>query len=231
MEMVKMKKIKGTIKVETGLHIGAGSDTIEIGGMDNPIVRDPFTGEPYIPGSSLKGKIRSLVEWKENRVSKGNNNGGPCNCGECDVCRVFGVAAGGGKDEENAKNRGPTRLIVRDAVLSDVWKVRFRNGEPIVESKFENTIDRISGKAKHPRPLERVVPGVEFEFELSYRVLDVGSGPEQDEDNFKKIVQEGLALLEQDYLGGMGSRGSGRIRFVNLVDEEGNSIDLGGAPK
>jgi len=228
MEMVRMKKIKGKIKVETGLHIGSGSDTIEIGGMDNPIVRDPFTGEPYIPGSSLKGKMRSLVEWKENRVSKDNNNGGPCNCGECEVCRVFGVAAGGGKDEEKAQKRGPTRLIVRDAVLSNTWRERFHNGEPIVESKFENTINRISGKAEHPRPLERVVPGVEFNFEISYRVLDVGEGPDQDEKNFKKIVQESLALLEQDYLGGMGSRGSGRIRFVDLVDEEGNSIDLAG---
>jgi CRISPR-associated protein Csm3 len=226
MQMVKTKKITGKIKVNTGLHIGAGSDTVEIGGMDNPIIRNPLTGEPYIPGSSIKGKMRSLIEWKENRVAK--NNGKPCDCGECDVCRVFGVSAGGSGSEEKALRRGPTRLIVRDAVLSEEWREKYANGEQIIESKFENTINRLSGTASNPRPVERVVPGVEFVFELSYRVLDLGDGPDKDIENLMSIVKAGLTLLENDYLGGMGSRGSGRISFLDLKDEEENPIELNG---
>jgi len=226
MKMTEIKKIQGKIRVETGLHIGAGSDTVEIGGMDQPIIRNPLTGEPYIPGSSIKGKMRSLIEWKENRVAE--SNGKPCSCGECDVCRVFGVSAGSKDDEQKAAMRGPTRIIVRDAYLTDEWRQKYESGDQIVESKYENTINRLSGTAEHPRPLERVIPGVEFDFELSYRVLDLGEGPDRDQENFTRIVKTGLALLENDYLGGMGSRGSGRISFNELKDGDKNSIDLTG---
>ena len=62
MRLKEIKSIKGKIVLKTGLHIGAGSDEIHIGGIDTPVVKDPLKGWPYIPGSSLKGKIRTLLE-------------------------------------------------------------------------------------------------------------------------------------------------------------------------
>ena len=69
MKLVRIYTITGTIETVTGLHIGAGKDSIEIGGMDNPVIKHPHTGEHYIPGSSLKGKVRSLRS-EERRVGK-----------------------------------------------------------------------------------------------------------------------------------------------------------------
>src|SRR6202158_3439962 len=53
--------LEGDLECQTGLHIGAGKGSLEIGGADNPVVKDAF-GLPYIPGSSLRGKLRSLLE-------------------------------------------------------------------------------------------------------------------------------------------------------------------------
>lgn len=224
MKQIAQKKLTGLIIVKTGLHIGAGNDKVEIGGMDNPIIRNPMTREPYIPGSSLKGKMRALLEWQFNKVS--SNDGKPCSCGKpiCEICRVFG-SANSKKNNDDAKKRGPTRLIVRDAVLHEDDAEKFKNGKPIVEEKSENSLNRITAAA-NPRPIERVVPGIRFRFELVYRVIDDGDGGTQDEENFKKVVCKGLQLLENDYLGGGGSRGNGRIVFAELQDESGNSVDI-----
>ena len=228
MKYITTKKISGKIVVKTGLHIGAGNEKVEIGGMDNPIIRNPLTNEPYIPGSSIKGKMRSIMEWKLDKINKGNNNpkdlGKPCPCGkpECQVCRVFGSA---NSKSEEAKGRGPTRLIVRDAVLSADWKKTFDEGKSIVEEKNENSLNRITAEAT-PRPIERVVPGVEFNFEISYRVIDTGDNGSTDEKNFNEVVLESLKLLQNDYLGGGGSRGNGQIEFKDLVDEKNNPITL-----
>lgn len=221
MRLVKVKKIIGKIKIETGLHIGAGNDAIEIGGMDNPIIRAPLTNLPYIPGSSLKGKMRSLLEWKLGKIQE--NNGNPCNCGkpDCPVCRVYGVAVTRSAGE-TVKERGPTRIVVRDAHLSEEFKSKL---DEIVEEKNENSINRITAMA-NPRPLERVVPGVTFDFEIAYRIIDTGDGGKTDEDFFKPAVLDVLKLLESDYLGGGGSRGNGKIKFVDLQDEEGHEITL-----
>ena len=229
MKYITTKKISGKIVVKTGLHIGAGNEKVEIGGMDNPIIRNPLTNEPYIPGSSIKGKMRSIMEWKLDKINKGNNNpkdlGKPCPCGktECQVFRVFG-SANSTKSEE-VKGRGPTRLIVRDAVLSEDWKKKFDEGKSIVEEKNENSLNRITAEAT-PRPIERVVPGVEFNFEISYRVIDTGDNGSTDEKNFNEVVLESLKLLQNDYLGGGGSRGNGQIEFKDLVDEKNNPITL-----
>jgi CRISPR-associated protein Csm3 len=221
----EIKKISGIIRVETGLHIGAGNDKVEIGGMDNPIIRDPRTQEPYIPGSSLKGKMRSLIEWQLNKVMQ--NQGDPCKCGECDVCRVFGTAAADKKTEskEKALKRGPTRIIVRDAFLSEKYRQEFRSGGVLVEEKSENSLNRITAFAT-PRPIERVVPGTEFTFTIMYKILDADDDGEQDYKNYHDIVLTSLALLQHDYLGGGGSRGNGRISFHNLQDENEKSIEL-----
>jgi CRISPR-associated protein Csm3 len=222
MKQKELKKITGKIKVKTGLHIGAGNDKVEIGGMDNPVIRNPLTREPYIPGSSIKGKMRSLLEWKENKVKRSDGN--PCKCGEpdCPICRIFGSGNSGNKgDQEKAKSRGPTRLIIRDAELTAEYKKKFKNGKPILEDKTENGLNRITALA-NPRHIERVVPDVEFNFELVYRVLDIDDNGEKDEELFKSVVLEGLRLLQNDYLGGGGSRGNGRIAFLDLMVTDGN---------
>lgn len=222
MKQIDTKKLSGKIVVKTGLHIGAGNDKVEIGGMDNPIIRNPLTHEPYIPGSSIKGKMRSLMEWKFDKLK--STGGKVCYCGlpECKVCRVFGSA---NTKSEEAKDRGPTRLIVRDAVLTKEWKEKFRNGNSIVEEKNENSLNRITAEA-NPRPIERIVPGVEFDFEISYRVIDTDDGGKTDENYFKEVVLESLKLLQDDYLGGGGSRGNGQIEFKDLVDEDNNPVNL-----
>jgi len=224
-KLIKIKEINGKIKLLTGLHIGAGNDKIEIGGMDNPIIKDPATGAPYIPGSSIKGKMRSLIEWKLNKVL--SNHGDPCNCGECDVCTVFGTAAAEKKGETIAKalRRGPTRIIVRDAHLSEEYKKKFEDGYQLIEEKYENSLNRITAVA-NPRPVERVIPGVEFDFSLAYKVLDRDDQGKTDEKLFEDIVLYALAALQEDYLGGGGSRGNGRIQFVQLTDETGKSVNL-----
>lgn len=222
MKQLALKKITGKLVVVTGLHIGGGNEKVEIGGMDNPVIRNPLTQEPYIPGSSIKGKMRSLLEWKLGKVLE--TNGKPCSCGkaDCEICRVFGSA---NKSSDGDKAKGPTRIIVRDAVLSDEWKKKFNEGKPIVEEKNENSLNRITAEA-NPRPIERVVPGVEFDFEIAYRVIDTGDGGKTDNDYFETIVKEGLRLLQNDYLGGGGTRGNGQISFENLKDENGADISL-----
>lgn len=221
MKQIETKKISGKIVVKTGLHIGAGNEKVEIGGMDNPIIRNPLTHEPYIPGSSLKGKMRSIMEWKTGKLEK--TGGKVCSCGlaDCEICRVFGSA----NNSDSANDRGPTRLIVRDAVLTDEWKEKFKSGLPLVEEKNENSLNRITAEA-NPRPIERVVPGVEFDFEISYRVIDTGDGGKMDRDYFESVVKESLKILQSDYLGGGGSRGNGQIEFADLKDENGNAITL-----
>lgn len=224
MKQIEMKRITGKIVVKTGLHIGAGNDKVEIGGMDNPIIRNPITREPYIPGSSIKGKMRSLLEWKLGVLK--NTNGKPCSCGkaDCPICRVFG-SANNSKTSDDAKSRGPTRLIVRDAILSAEDSKKLEDGKPIVEEKSENSLNRITAEAM-PRPIERVVPGVSFDFEMSYRVIDTEDGGETDRKLFTSVVLEAMKMLQEDYLGGGGSRGSGQIEFKDLKDEKGNPINL-----
>lgn len=226
MKQIKLKIISGNIEVKTGLHIGAGNDKIEIGGMDNPVIKNPFTREPYIPGSSIKGKIRALLEWKLNKVQP--SDGAPCKCGkpECEVCRIFGCGNSGSNDGiEKARKRGPTRLIIRDAELTAEYKKKFKEGKAILEDKIENGLNRITAEA-NPRHLERVVPGVQFSFELVFRVIDMDDGGTQDEKLFNDVVLDGLRLLQNDYLGGGGTRGNGRIAFIDLKDEIGKQIEL-----
>ena len=206
MKLERVRTIKGAIRVITGLHIGASSESIEIGGLDNPIIKDPLPGskEPYIPGSSLKGKLRSLIEIKEGRfASKGN----PCDCGkrDCPVCPVFGTSAA-----KHPEDLGPTRVVVRDATLTKEWRKRFKEGDLPMEIKYENAINRITGVA-NPRPLERVPASVEFDFNISFKVF------EGDPEEYFTTLLRGMHMLELDALGGSGSRGCGQVKFVNIV--------------
>jgi len=230
MKLVKIKRITGTIRVATGLRIGGGDAGMEIGGMDNPVIRNKANNEPYIPGSSLKGKMRSLMEWESDRLHpKGDTHQCPTHdeAAMCPVCRVFGVPASHSKDLNDPKTfkLGPTRLVVRDAPLSEKSRKDLLQGFPITEEKSENTINRITAVA-NPRPMERVVPGTEFDLDIAFKIIDLNDGGKIDEDNFNKVVLKALALVEEDYLGGGGSRGSGKVEFVNLKDETGKDITL-----
>lgn len=211
-QLKSYKKITGKIEIKTGLHIGGSADTIEIGGNDNPIIKHPLTNEPYIPGSSLKGKMRSLLEWKLGKIDPRGDVHGWCNENECPICRIFGTA------DDKAK-LGPSRLIVRDAELDPKYKEEMENQQlsvfDIVEDKYENTINRITARA-NPRPLERVVSGVKFAFEMTYRVFDFGGDDGATDEKLFKYVQQGLKLIQNDALGGSTSRGCGKIEFVDL---------------
>lgn len=200
--------MRGTIRVVTGLHIGAGNESIEIGGLDLPVIKNPRTLQPYIPGSSLKGKMRFLTEWATPGALHSDGNVHSCTDTDCVICRVFGP--GKSQDANNAAGRGPTRLIVRDAALR-LPEGQEYDPELFLEVKHENTIDRMTGTAKNPRPLERVVPDTRFAFEIAFRVLD-----EADYAGFAAVV-EAMGRLEADTLGGSGSRGSGKIAFENMT--------------
>lgn len=208
MELKKYMVITGTIKCETGLHIGGSAQEMEIGGVDLPVIKHPVTKEPYIPGSSLKGKMRSELEKKYNKI----NGNEPCGCGkpDCLICLVFGP-------HKNTKhNLGPTRILVRDCALSQKSRQEYTNlakekGIDYIEKKTENIIDRKSGTAKSPRTQERVPAGAEFDMEITLQVFDTDK-----EENLKKLVKEGIELVQKSYLGGSGSRGYGKVSFLNM---------------
>lgn len=214
----KYQIISGTIICETGLRIGGSTENIEIGGMENLIIRHPLTDEPYIPGSSLKGKVRSLLEYQhgrrdrrgQNKGEGGRDNGEPCECGRCMVCRVFGP------HKNPSHQLGPTRALFRDATLTEesrtvLLEAQQSRGVMFAEVKTENLVNRLTGTAEHPRTQERVPSGTEFEFEISVRIF------EGDKDEVMGFLEEGLALLQQDYLGGSGSRGYGKVRLEYQV--------------
>ena len=204
------RTISGVVTCETGLRIGGSKESIEIGGMENPIIRHPITDEPYIPGSSLKGKVRSLLEYKYDRRDqrnnpKGTDNGEPCECGRCMICRVFGP-------HKNTRHQlGPTRVLFRDAMLTDESRQWFMDAQTskgifFAEVKTENMINRNVGVAEHPRTQERVPAGTKFDFEISIRIFDSDRA-----DEIVNFVKEGLDLLQQDYMGASGSRGYGKV--------------------
>ena len=215
MRLVNIKKLKGKIVLETGLHIGAGDIEMHIGGTDNPVVKHPFTHEPYIPGSSLKGKVRSLLELKSGLITKSKGkplsmevaSGHPL--GE-KIVKLFGTS---GADSEAKESLGPTRVSFSDCFLTEECRKKAQNGEIVLtEVKAENTINRITGTAQHPRFTERVPAGVEFEFCVTLKEFE-------GDDGLEDLLLKGLKLLEHDALGGSGSRGYGRIRF-EFEDED-----------
>lgn len=220
MELVSIKKITGAILLQSGLHIGAGKDAVEIGGLDNPIIKNPLTNAPYIPGSSLKGKMRSLLEARlmgeRPETKKAIEKGSPCQCGkrDCPICVIFGVSGSAKKDA----NLGPSRILVRDSLLADEDQKKFANGDLPMEIKYENSINRLTGVA-NPRPLERVPAGVKFKFNIGLRVY------KDDKADLLDWVFRGMKLVELDALGGSGSRGCGEIRFENISVDGQPSFD------
>ncbi len=191
--------ISGRIKVITGLHIGGSSSAMEIGGLDQNNIIKTANGIPYIPGSSLKGKLRNMLAKVTGSTKVGDNAEN-----DFGTTKLFGVGA------NDTEGYSEAYLRVRDAYLVKKSVENFDMDFEYSEVKYENTIDRIKGSA-NPRPLERVPSGAEFEFEMIYDCFD----NESDKDDLKKI-SFAMQLLEQDSLGGSGSRGSGKIRFFDV---------------
>lgn len=205
---MKIFSLKGQITLKTGLHIGGGDDTMKIGGIDNQVIKDINTNKPYIPGSSLKGKMRSLLEWNNKLVAYGEGN--PFSSKNLDkvpasdkanaenLLKIFGDSA--------EKNQfGITRISVSDCNVSEQSP-----NLKLSEAKYENVIDRKKGTAEHPRQTERVPAGVKFDYDIRLKVLDGDN-----EASLKAMIKNGLELIEKDYLGGSGSRGYGRVEFDN----------------
>ncbi|MBV8818377.1 MAG: type III-A CRISPR-associated RAMP protein Csm3 [Acidobacteriaceae bacterium] len=218
--------LEGEIQCRTGLHIGAGKGSLEIGGADNPVVKDAF-GIPYIPGSSLRGRLRSLLEQTlglavpNELVYLSKRKGQEVRIHQSDrpddeVCVLFGRNPGrvervAGEPME-AGIATPARLTVYDAPLlvdSITPQMRENLDDELTEVKSENAVDRITSQA-NPRTLERVPAGARFHFRMVLDVLCPEDRP------LLARVAEALRLLEDDALGGRGSRGSGRISLNNL---------------
>lgn len=218
MKLTSIHEFTGKIVLKSGLHIGAGDTEMRIGGTDNPVIKHPHTFEPYIPGSSIKGKIRSLLELKSGIFGKRKDgNGSPLGFKDLDfdndqkecekILKLFGMS---GADSDETGKIGPSRLSFADCGLDPEWKKRaMARNLPLTEVKSENSIDRIKGTALNPRFTERVPAETEFNFTITLKEFD------KDKDqNLDKFLLQGMKLLEMDALGGSGSRGYGRIKFV-----------------
>lgn len=231
MELLGKLFIRGEIELITGLHIGSGRGDMNIGGVDNSVIK-LLDGKPYIPGSSIKGKMRSLLEKitgnfhckviamvgqdkkviketeriaeinmeKDLKIETNEQNrylqSSPCECSDCNVCKIFGTGAN--------KSKSPARLYVRDSFLS---KKPDPDNEDYTEVKYENTIDRLTSKASNPRQTERVPAGTKFNFEMVFTFYDI------DDVVLIKDILKAISLLEDDYLGGSGSRGYGKVKL------------------
>jgi CRISPR-associated protein Csm3 len=197
MVMYAKIQISGDIEVKTGMHIGGSSAFAAIGAVDSPIIKDIRTNLPMIPGSSFKGKMRSLLakEYNEDIAKK------PDDDAEC-LLRLFGCAK-----KDNVKR---SRIIISDMIMKNEAELREQGLQSLTEVKFENTINRVTAVA-NPRQIERAIRGSKFDIDIVYEV--------EKEDEVVEdigILAEGLKLLEYDYIGGNGSRGYGKIAFENL---------------
>jgi CRISPR-associated protein Csm3 len=218
LKLVKIQKLEGRIELQSGLRIGASEGEIRIGGVDNQVIRHPYTSDPYIPGSSLKGKVRSLLEWLSGAVKPE-----PLSYRQIDdtkaplvrpILQLFGVGGGDKLTEEQAGALGPTRLAFWDAPLNTQWRETVEaDNNLLVEVKTENRIDRIKGVAEHPRQTERVPAGAVFDLTVTMKLLNIDG----DGGALRAVLFRGLRLLELDSLGGSGSRGYGKLKFTDLA--------------
>lgn len=217
MKLTKILTIKAQLVCVSGLHIGSGDAEMHIGGIDNRVIRNPLTNKPYLPGSSLKGKIRSLLEWRSGAVQAKPLSWSDYKSNQqrqdiLAILQLFGVGGSDNLDNEESRKLGPTRLSFWDCELNEDWVRTVEDADLLLtEAKSENSIDRISGKAGNPRYTERVIAGARFDFRLSLKVLD------DEEDSLLRTVFAGLRLLEVDNLGGSGSRGYGKVKFEKLT--------------
>ena len=235
--LIKIVPLKVVVEVLTGLHIGAGKDTVRIGDIDAPVVKLQYKereGMPYIPGTSFKGKLRFLAEFKEGVVDSGKVHS--CSRPDCKICKFFGVGAAEKTQSSDKIETGSvqlTRLVFRDLELSVEDREEFKElqedpNRSFYEEKIEINIKRDTGSAT-PRYIERVPAGVRFEGHIMLRVFDediknmAGANEQERLDAYvsdvRSYLKELFDLLNKDYLGGHGSRGYGAVR-VQFVDTE-----------
>ncbi len=213
LELRKYCSLTANLVCKTGLKVGGTEAGMSIGGAEGSVIKDS-RGIPYVPGSSLKGKLRSLLEHKYKRIRE---NGEPCGCGrsDCPVCFMFGP------HRNTRHDLGPTRIIVRDAYLSEKsqkdWDNARIEGTEFTETKTETMINRRTGIAAGGslRKQERIPAGTEFVLNINLRIFD-----DDNDDYMKKLVEEALSYLQQDTLGGSGTRGYGwvEIKDSNWTD-------------
>ncbi|RMG16519.1 MAG: type III-A CRISPR-associated RAMP protein Csm3 [Bacteroidetes bacterium] len=264
--------ISGRIRLLTGLHIGGAKTALDIGGIDLSVIKTAGRQIPFIPGSSLKGKLRSLLAREVGSIAVNKKSLSPQDRKakkKTDedfpyLLEIFGHSGDSSKDERispdvangmdvkdsgksNKGERIPTRLLVRDAFLDEEhFQATFEQESldmPYTEEKWENTVNRKTGTAQHPRQLERVPAGAEFEFEMVYNCYQEEEAKEEQEagkeagqsveaepkqakhSKHLQHLRKAMRMLEDDYLGGHGSRGYGRIEFVGVKLEEKTIAD------
>lgn len=195
-------RITGVLETKTGMHIGGSSAFSAIGAVDSPVIKDVRNGKPMVPGSSLKGKIRTLLAKKYNEAVVNPDNDAEC------IRRVFGSAK---KDKDNKVHA--SKIIVSDMFLMNEDEIRNRGIESFTEVKFENSINRATAVA-NPRQIERAIKGLQFGIDMIY---EVDNGKEDEVIDDIKLLAEGMKMLEYDYLGGSGSRGYGKVQFFDMT--------------
>lgn len=213
--MYKKYKITGVMEVVTGLHIGGSTQYSPIGSVDSPVIRDTFTNQPIVPGSSLKGKMRFLLAESENRGKITNK---PI-FDPVTVTRLFGAPRPSSKEREQREPLDdkviPARLQFRDMKVKEPEKLmKERFLDSLTEVKFENTINRSTGVAT-PRQIERVVPGVQFNLDIIYNAVFENENFNEIKEDFE-LINKAFVLLQYDYLGGNGSRGHGKVSFKDI---------------
>jgi len=213
-KLIKKIKISGKIKLITGLCIGGTDSGMEIGGLDKTIVRNPLTGKPYIPGSSLKGKMRAMLELAQGAIMH-KRMGKVEYVGSDDIKFITSRLFGNSKGDENQR---PSRIIVRDC---EIIEESFKGKDldlPYAEAKTEVVIDRITAQAM-PRTIERVPAGAEFKLEMVLNLFNE-NGKDDNVKEYEDAIKKAMNLLENDYIGGNGSRGYGQVKFVDVKFED-----------
>lgn len=192
-------EITGKIEVVTGMHIGGSEAFAAIGAINSPVIKDVLNNKPIIPGSSLKGKLRTLLAREYNKeITEPNGD-------DIRILRLFG----------SSENKKRSRILISDMQMSNADELRERGLTSLTEVKYENSINRATGKS-NPRQIERAIRGTKFDLSIIYEVSDENVN-EMEEDIDNLIL--GMKLLQYDYLGGSGSRGYGKVKFNELYME------------
>lgn len=209
MSIKKYLKFTGTMKLLSDTRIGGSTDETKVGGCDNPVIKNSITGEPYIPGSSLKGVMRCIEESRPSYAAK-IKMGKPCGCGDsnCMVCKIFGAHM-----NTNPKS-GIPRLQVHNMYINQEFKDSLlRSGEvltSVVDTKTSTMIDRSTGMAARNslRNMEVISAGVVFDVQFVLKVLDT-----DDEAALIKELQFILNRIEVQGIGSKTSSGCGQVEF------------------